>query len=56
MPSHVLLATGLAPEECHGSLRMTLGKDNSKEDIDYALDAVKSEVANLRKISPFWRK
>lgn len=56
MPSHVLLATGLAPEECHGSLRMTLGKDNSREDIDYALDAVKGEVANLRKISPFWRK
>lgn len=56
MPSHVLLATGLAPEECHGSLRMTLGKDNTIEEIDYALEAVKEEVANLRKISPFWRK
>jgi len=56
MPSHVLLATGLAPEECHGSLRMTPGKDNTREDIDYALEAVKDEVANLRKISPFWRK
>ena len=56
MPSHVLLATGLKPEECHGSLRMTLGTENSVEDIDYAIDAVKEEVANLRKISPFWRR
>jgi cysteine desulfurase len=56
MPSHVLLATGLAPEECHGSLRMTLGRDNTVEDIDYAIESVKAEVANLRKISPFWRK
>ncbi len=56
MPSHVLLATGMKPEECHGSLRMTLGRDNTKEDIDYAISAVKEEVANLRRISPFWRK
>jgi cysteine desulfurase len=56
MPSHVLLALGLRPEECHGSLRMTLGKDNSLEDIDYAIDTVAGEVANLRKISPFWMK
>lgn len=56
MPSHVLLATGLKPEECHGSLRMTLGTENRMEDIDYAIDAVKEEVANLRRISPFWRR
>jgi cysteine desulfurase len=49
MPSHVLLATGLAPEECHGSLRMTLGRDHNKEDIEYATDTLKAEVANLRK-------
>lgn len=55
-PSHVLLATGLKPQECHGSLRITLGTGNSMEDIDYSLKAIKNEIGNLRKISPFWRK
>ncbi len=56
MPSHVLLALGLKPEECHGSLRATLGMENTKEEIDYAIQAIKEEVSNLRGISPFWKR
>ena len=52
--SHVLLAIGLGAEEAHSSLRMTVGKDNSKDDIDYAVDVLKEEVAVLRKISANW--
>ena len=55
-PSHVLIALGLKPEECHGSLRMTLGVENTREEIEYAIEAVGEDVGNLRKISPFWRK
>lgn len=56
MPSHVLLATGMKPEECHGSLRATPGTGNTNEDIEYAVSAIKEEVRALRTISPFWRK
>ena len=52
-PSHVLLAIGLPPEDAHSSLRLTLGRDNTKEDIDYALEVLPDVVAELRKISPF---
>jgi len=52
-PSHVLTAIGLKPEEAHGSLRLTLGKDNNEEDIKYATDAIQDVVEKLRKISPF---
>jgi len=52
-PSHVLTAIGLKPEEAHGSLRLTLGKDNNEEDIKYAADAIQDVVEKLRKISPF---
>jgi cysteine desulfurase len=55
-PSHVLLAIGLKPEESHGSLRLTLGSENTKDDVDYVVSAIKKEVAALREISPFWRK
>lgn len=52
-PSHVLLAIGLPPEDAHSSLRLTLGRDNTKEDIDYTLEVLPEVVAALRKISPF---
>lgn len=52
-PSHVLLAIGLRPEEAHGSLRLTLGRDNTREDIDYTLDVLPHVVSDLRKMSPF---
>jgi cysteine desulfurase len=51
-PSHVLLALGLKPEEAHGSLRITLGKDNTQEDVDYLLEKLPSVVARLREMSP----
>jgi len=52
-PSHVLTAIGLRPEQAHGSLRLTLGKYNKNEDIDYVLEVLPGIVENLRKISPF---
>ena len=52
-PSHVLLAIGLKPQEAHGSLRLSLGKYTTKEDIDHVLEAVPKAVDRLREISPF---
>ncbi len=51
-PSSVLLAIGLPHETAHGSYRMTLGKTTTKEEIDYAVDALKKVVADLREMSP----
>ncbi|HAT73428.1 MAG TPA: cysteine desulfurase NifS [Candidatus Moranbacteria bacterium] len=50
-PSHVLLSLGLKPEETHGSLRLTLGKNTTKKEIDYAVKAIKKSVEKLRKVS-----
>lgn len=50
-PSHVLLSIGLKPEEAHGSLRITLGKHTTKQEIDMAIKKIKSVVERLRKIS-----
>jgi cysteine desulfurase len=52
-PSHVLRAIGLKHEEAHGSLRLTLGRQNSKEDVDYVLHVLPKVVERLRAISPF---
>lgn len=52
-PSHVLLATGQSPELAHGSLRMTLGRLTTDEDIDYVLEALVAVISRLRAISPF---
>ena len=51
-PSHVLLALGLKPEEIHGSLRISLGKYTTEEDIDYILEVLPRTVKKLREISP----
>jgi cysteine desulfurase len=51
-PSHVLLAMGLPHEIAHGSLRLTLGRDNTPEDIDYVLGILPEIVAKLRAMSP----
>ena len=53
-PSHVLLAIGLPHEIAHGSLRLTLGSDTTKEDIDYVVDELKNIVAYLRSMSPLY--
>lgn len=52
-PSHVLTAIGLRPEEAHGSLRLTLGIYNTKEEIDYTVENLKNIVKRLRDLSPF---
>jgi cysteine desulfurase len=49
--SHVLTAIGLKPEECHGSLRITLGRNNTRKDIDFAGQAIEESVIRLRKMS-----
>ena len=54
-PSHVLLAIGLKPEEAHGSLRLTLGRENTKEDVDYVVSTLPEIVNKLRMISPLAR-
>ena len=53
-PSHVLLAIGLPHEIAHGSLRMTLGEETTREDLDYTVDTLKEIVANLRSMSPLY--
>lgn len=53
-PSHVLLAIGLPHEKAHGSLRMTLGADTSKEDIDFVVDKISAIVGRLRSMSPLY--
>ncbi|MEM5854615.1 MAG: cysteine desulfurase NifS [Candidatus Aenigmatarchaeota archaeon] len=52
-PSHVLLAIGLKPHQAHGSLRLSLGRWTTREEIDYVLEVLPSIVEKLREISPF---
>lgn len=53
-PSHVLLAIGLPHEIAHGSLRLTLSAETTREDIDTVVEAVKTIVAKLRSMSPLY--
>lgn len=55
-PSHVLLSLGLKHEEAHGSLRISLGKENTEEEIDYFLTILPEIIEKLRKMSPFKNK
>ncbi len=55
-PSHVLLAIGLSHEVAHGSIRFSIGKFNTEEDIDKVLSVVPPIVERLREISPLWNK
>ncbi len=55
-PSHVLLAIGLPHEIAHGSLRLTLGKDNTEEDVDFVLGVLPKIIGNLRRMSPLYSK
>lgn len=55
-PSHVLLALGLPHEVAHGSLRLSLGKDNTDADVDYILEVLPKVVERLRAMSPVWDK
>jgi cysteine desulfurase len=53
-PSHVLLAIGLPHEIAHGSLRLTLSGETTKEEIDQTVDSIKAIVARLREMSPLY--
>ncbi|MDO4381847.1 MAG: cysteine desulfurase NifS [Clostridia bacterium] len=55
-PSHVLLAIGLPHEIAHGSLRVSIGKYNTKEEIDYLIENLMEIVTRLREMSPLWEK
>ena len=54
-PSHVLLALGLKPEECHGSLRITMGRSNNQEQVDYVAECIAEAVERFRMMSPLGR-
>lgn len=53
-PSHVLMAIGLPHEIAHGSLRLTLGEQNTEEDVNYVIETVTDVVKTLRSMSPVW--
>ena len=53
-PSHVLLAIGLPHEIAHGSLRLTLGEENTKEEMDYVAETIRDVVERLRSMSPLY--
>jgi cysteine desulfurase len=55
-PSHVLTAMGLRPDRARASLRFSLGKQNTAEDVDFALNLVPGTVATLRELSPVYTK
>lgn len=50
-PSHVLLATGIGPEEAHGSIRFSIGRENTEEDIEYVLDKLPKVIERVRSMS-----
>lgn len=55
-PSHVLLAIGLPHEIAHGSLRLSLGDENTMEDVEYILEVLPPIIERLRSMSPVWEK
>jgi cysteine desulfurase len=54
-PSHILLAMGLSPEQAHGSLRITLGKWTTEDEIERVLDVLPGIIAKLRAMSPLFK-
>lgn len=54
-PSHVLMAMGLSHQTAHGSLRLTLGRDNTEEEIDYVIKTIPEIVNRLREMSSIWK-
>jgi len=54
-PSHVLLALGLEPEDCHGSLRITMGRSNTEDEVEYVAESITAAVEKLRSISALGR-
>lgn len=54
--SHVLLGMGIEPEFAHGTIRFSIGKYNTKEEIDYTIEQVEKVVEKLRMLSPLWNE
>lgn len=54
-PSHVLMALGLAPEDARATLRLSLGRQNTDEEIDFALEVIPSVIERLRRLSPTYK-
>jgi cysteine desulfurase len=55
-PSHVLLALGLTPEESHGSIRFSIGRTSTMDDVDYVSKEIGPIIEKLRSMSPLWHK
>jgi cysteine desulfurase len=55
-PSHVLTAMGMSPERARASIRFSLGKQNTSEDVEFALELIPATVARLRELSPIYNK
>jgi len=55
-PSHVLRSLGLKPEECHGSLRIAMGRSNNQEQVEYVAKAIQEAVVRFRAMSPLGQK
>jgi cysteine desulfurase len=53
-PSYVLRALGRSDELAHSSLRMTIGRWTTEDEIDYAIETIKANVVKLRELSPLW--
>lgn len=53
-PSYVLRALGRSDELAHSSIRFSIGRFTTEEEVDYAIDLVKTQVAKLRDLSPLW--
>jgi cysteine desulfurase len=54
-PSHVLTAMGLTPDEARASIRFSLGKQSTEEDLSFVLERVPETVTRLRELSPVWK-
>jgi cysteine desulfurase len=54
-PSHVLTAMGMSPERARASIRFSLGKQNTSEDVEFALELIPATVARLRELSPIYK-
>lgn len=55
-PSHVLLATGLSAERAHGSIRISLGRDNTMEEVEYVLQATSKVIDKIRNMSTAYQE
>jgi cysteine desulfurase len=54
--SHVLTAIGLDSFEAHGTIRLSLGRDNTEDEVEYVTEIFPEIIQKLRKISPLWKK